>query len=230
MVRKLSSMRLENYKPLRELVFQALKEAIIGGELKPGERLMEVQLAEEMGVSRTPVREAIRKLELEGLVVMIPRKGAYVSDITIKDAAEFFEIRWALEGLAAALAAERITDEEIEELERVSQEVKKAAEKTDIEALIEKDAEFHKILFNATRNDRLAQMIKNLKEQLHRFREKSFANPKRVRNTIKEHQKIIDALKSRDAQKAEILTKEHIKKTEYNVMSVLRKQRDFGKE
>ena len=111
-------IRLDNYKPLRELVFESLREAIIQGKLGPGERLMEIQLAEEMGVSRTPVREAIRKLELEGLVVMIPRKGAYVAGLSLKDIADVFEIRRALEGLAAELASERATDEELEQMER----------------------------------------------------------------------------------------------------------------
>ncbi|MDK2836676.1 MAG: hypothetical protein PWP21_1453, partial [Thermosediminibacterales bacterium] len=85
MAKKLNSIKLDNYKPLREVVFETLREAIISGDLEPGERLMEMQLADEMGVSRTPVREAIRKLELEGLVVMIPRKGAYVADLSLKD-------------------------------------------------------------------------------------------------------------------------------------------------
>ncbi|MDI3500468.1 MAG: hypothetical protein PWP22_239, partial [Thermoanaerobacter sp.] len=100
---------LENYKPLRDVVFDYMKDAIITGKLKPGERLMEVQLAEKLGVSRTPVREAIRKLELEGLVVMVPRKGAYVADLDAKDLLNVLEVRSSLEGLAASLAAERIT-------------------------------------------------------------------------------------------------------------------------
>src|SRR5690606_40070113 len=101
MPRPLMPIKLDNYKPLRELVFEAIREAIINGTHKPGERLMEIQLAEELGVSRTPVREAIRKLELEGFVVMVPRQGAYVADITLKDVADVFEIRAALEALAA---------------------------------------------------------------------------------------------------------------------------------
>lgn len=101
MERRLIPVSLDNYKPLREIVFEALREAIINGTLEPGERLMEIQLAEEMGVSRTPVREAIRKLELEGFVVMVPRKGAYVAGLSMKDIADVFEIRTALESLAA---------------------------------------------------------------------------------------------------------------------------------
>lgn len=125
-------IRLDNYKPLRELVFESLREAIIIGKLSPGERMMEIQLAEEMGVSRTPIREAIRKLELEGLVVMIPRKGAYVAGVSLKDIADVFEIRRALEGLAAELAAERASDEEFEEMERCLVKIAKDIEIGDL--------------------------------------------------------------------------------------------------
>ena len=101
----LTKINLDNYKPLRDVVFENLREAILEGKLEPGQRLMEVQLAEQLGVSRTPVREAIRKLELEGLVVMLPRKGAYVADVSLKDIIDVLEIRSTLEGLAAYLAA-----------------------------------------------------------------------------------------------------------------------------
>lgn len=216
--------------PLRELVFKVLKEAIITGELNPRERLMEVQLAEDMGVSRTPVREAIRKLELEGLVVMVPRKGAYVADISVKDAAEVFEIRWAIEGLAASLASQRITDAEISELEKALDDIEKAVETSNIEMIIKKDTEFHNILFNSTRNERLAQIISNLKQQIYRFRVESFKNPERFKNTIKEHKAIIDAIRERDADKAEKITKKHIKKAEDNVIRQLKNYKRYEGE
>ena len=107
----LTKINLDNYKPLRDVVFENLREAILEGKLEPGQRLMEVQLAEQLGVSRTPVREAIRKLELEGLVVMLPRKGAYVADVSLKDIIDVLDIRSPVEGLAAYLAADRITEE-----------------------------------------------------------------------------------------------------------------------
>lgn len=228
MAGKFKAIRLDNYKPLREIVFQALREAIISGELKPGERLMEVQLAEEMGVSRTPVREAIRKLELEGLVVMVPRKGAYVAGLSMKDAADVFEVRQSLEGLAAALAAERITDEEIEALERILLEINDAAEKNDLNLIIQKDAEFHNILFKASRNDKLVQIINKLKEQIDRFRIQSFENPGRLKKLVEEHKKIVEAISERNVEKAKKLAEEHIEKVENNVMNILRKQMDIG--
>ncbi len=230
MSNRFSTIKLDNYKPLRDLVFAAIREAILNGRLKPGERLMEVQLAEEMGVSRTPVREAIRKLELEGLVVMVPRKGAYVATLTLKDAAEVFEIRSSLEGLAAALAAERITDEEVTSLDRILEAISTAGEKGDIKTIIKKDMEFHQVLFSASRNDRLAQIINNLKEQIDRFRMQSFSNPARLKSVLSEHKNILDSIKQGDAENAERLAKEHIYKVEYNVMNILRKQMDFEEE
>lgn len=224
MRKKLNSIKLDNYKPLRELVFETLRKAIISGELKSGERLMEVQLAEELGVSRTPVREAIRKLELEGLVVMVPRKGAYVAGVSLKDVAEVFEIRASLEGLAASLAAERITEEEIEQLERLLVQIKACVDKQDIDKLIKRDEEFHDALYKAARNEKLVQIINNLREQIHRFRVTSLTNPNRVKELFEEHKRIVEALADRDTEMARQLTQEHIENVENNIMLALRQE------
>ena len=181
--RKLTPITLENYKPLREIVFETLRGAIIDGTLKPGERLMEVQLAEDMGVSRTPVREAIRKLELEGLVLMIPRKGAYVSGISSKDIADVFEVRAALESLAAGLAAERITEQELEDLNRFMVEVTINAEIGDLEKVIKSDTDFHDQIYRASRNSRLVQIINNLRDRIQRFRSASLRTGTYQRDT-----------------------------------------------
>ena len=108
-------VNMNEYLPLRDVVFNTLRKAILRGELKPGERLMEIQLANKLGVSRTPIREAIRKLELEGLVLMIPRKGAEVAQITEKNMQDVLEVRKALEELSVQLACERITPEQVED-------------------------------------------------------------------------------------------------------------------
>lgn len=112
-------MNMDDYLPLRDVVFNTLRRAILKGELKPGERLMEIALADKLGVSRTPIREAIRKLELEGLVVMAPRKGAKVASITERDLNDVLEVRKGMEVLAISLACERITKEEMEHLEKL---------------------------------------------------------------------------------------------------------------
>ena len=114
--RKLGPIQLDSYQPLREVVCETLRDAVRRGILQPGERLMEIQLAEDLGVSRTPVREAIRKLEMEGYVIMMPRRGTYVADLSIRDINEVFEIRTSLESLASGLAAERINEDELEKV------------------------------------------------------------------------------------------------------------------
>lgn len=221
MDRRLIPVKLDNYKPLREVVFEALREAIMSGALPPGERMMEVQLAEELGVSRTPVREAIRKLELEGFVVMIPRKGAYVAGISLKDVADVFEIRTALEALAAGLAAERITDEELEEMERIVVLKSEAIKNNDLELLIETDTQFHEVLYRASRNEKLFQIINNLREQIQRFRTTSLASPGRMRLALEEHKKIIEALSERNISQAQQLAQDHIENAENSMLEAL---------
>ena len=142
MEHKLSPIKLDSYQPLREVVCETLRDAIRKGTLKPGERLMEIQLAEELGVSRTPVREAIRKLELEGYVIMMPRRGTYVANLSIRDVNEVFEIRTSLDSLASGLAAERITDEELERLQRLLVAIGGYIEANDMEKIVETDTEF----------------------------------------------------------------------------------------
>lgn len=228
MSRPLVPITLDNYKPLRELVFESLRDAIMAGKLKPGERLMEIQLAEDLGVSRTPVREAIRKLELEGFVVMIPRKGAYVAGISMKDIADVFEIRGALEGLAASLAAERATEEEIEEMERELVRISDCIEQDDLGALVQVDTDFHAILFRASRNDRLIQILSHLREQIQRFRTASLARPGRNRIALDEHKEIVEALSKRDPDLSRARAMEHIENAENSMMDILRELRFEG--
>lgn len=219
---RLVPVKLDNYKPLREIVFETLREAIITGVLKPGERLMEVQLAEEMGVSRTPVREAIRKLELEGFVVMVARKGAYVAGISLKDVTDVFEIRAALEGLAASLAAGRASDEELEEMERAVANRSVYLESTDLNSLVETDSEFHDILYRASRNQKLITILSNLREQIDRFRAVSLASPGRGREALEEHKNIVEAISVRDPELAMKLGQEHIESAENALLNNMR--------
>lgn len=219
---RLVPIRLDNYKPLRELVFESLREAIIQGRLKPGERLMEMQLADEMGVSRTPVREAIRKLELEGFVVMIPRKGAYVAGISVKDIVDIFEVRAALEALAAGLAAERITDEELEDLERTLVQISEVSDRKDLNAIVETDTNFHELIYRACRNERLVQIITHLKEQIQRFRTTSLSQPGRSKDALGEHRAIVEAISERNAELAQTLAREHIENAEQSLLNAMR--------
>ena len=220
---RLLPVNLDSYKPLRELVLEAIREAIIGGTLKPRERLMEIQLAEELGVSRTPIREALRELELEGFIVMVPRKGAFVADMTFKDIADIFEIRVALEGLAAGLAAERITDEEMEDMERHLVEKADAIARQDMARLIEVDTGFHEGIYKASRNQRLWTIINNLREQIQRFRTTSLAYPGRMKQSLEEHRSIVEAIHARDVALARQLTQEHIENAEQSMIESIKK-------
>ena len=199
---KLSPIKLDSYQPLREVVCETLRDAIRKGKLKPGERLMESQLAEDLGVSRTPVREAIRKLELEGYVIMMPRRGTYVANLSIRDVNEVFEIRTSLDSLASGLAAERITDEELERLQRLLVAIGGYIEENDMDKIVECDTEFHDLLYQASRNSRLVGIIFNLREQLTRFRSTSMAFPGRLKATLEEHRRIVEAIAQGDVAEA----------------------------
>ena len=151
-------LNMNAYLPLRDVVFSTLREAILKGELKPGERLMELQLAEKMGVSRTPIREAIRKLELEGLVLMIPRKGAEVAEITEKNLRDVLEVRCALEELAVQLACDRMDEEGIKAMKEASAEFCNTLDSDDITRIAQADVALHDIIVQATGNQRLIQL------------------------------------------------------------------------
>ncbi len=223
MAGKLLKMKFNDYKPLREVIFNTLKEAIIMGELKPGERLMEVQLAEKMGVSRTPVREAIRKLELEGLAHIIPRKGAQVADLSVKDIMDVLEVRAALDALATSLSAVRITDEELQMLKHVHSQFASYVEKDNLSGLVKKDVEFHEIIYKSSRNDRLIQIASNLREQVYRFRViylKDYISPKEI---VKEHLDIYEAIAARDTQRASETAQRHIRNQEIAIVSSFKK-------
>ena len=220
--RKLLPIVLDGYKPLRDVVFETLRDAIIKQVLKPGERLMEIQLADEMGVSRTPVREAIRKLELEGLVVMVPRKGAYVAGVSMKDIHEVYEVRAALEMLAVSLAAERITDEELDALERQvlrESEAENSEGEKALDNIIYIDSTFHDIIYQAAHNQRLVQFVNILQEQLQRFRAASLSRPGRSKTALLEHKQIVEALAERNGELASKLAKEHIENAENAMIS-----------
>ena len=198
----INKLNLDDYKPLREVVFENMRKAIIEGVLKPGERLMEIQLSEQLGVSRTPIREAIRMLELEGLVVMLPRKGAYVANISKKDLMDILEVRVGLEGLAAYCATDRMTEDHIRMLEIISKDLEEAVYKNDVETMLAKDEEFHTLIFEATGT--------KIWETVYRFRLMYMSDYSSAVNIVDEHKKIIEAFKKGRAHLAEKLAKEHI--------------------
>lgn len=229
MGQRLLPIKLDSYQPLREVVCETLRNAIIEGVLKPGERLMEIQVSEELGVSRTPVREAIRKLELEGFVVMIPRRGTYVSDLSIKDINEVFEVRTALDVLAAGMAAERITVDELEQMERLLVEIGEYIEQNDIEKIVEADSKFHDLLYSASRNSRLVGIINNLREQLTRFRSLSMSYPGRLKEMLVEHTRLVESLGLRNVSLAKRLAGEHMANAEQTLLKNMLEHSDSSK-
>ena len=211
-------VNMNEYLPLRDVVFNTLRQAILRGELKPGERLMEIQLANKLGVSRTPIREAIRKLELEGLVLMIPRKGAEVAEITEKNMRDVLEVRKALEELAVQLACEKITAEEIEEMKKAAEEFRMILKNKDITEIAEADVRFHDIIYMATDNQKLILLLNNLREQMYRYRVEYLKEGETRDVLVKEHEELTKAIRERDVERAKQLSFQHIENQRMAIM------------
>ena len=216
-------VNMNEYLPLRDVVFNTLRKAILRGELKPGERLMEIQLANKLGVSRTPIREAIRKLELEGLVLMIPRKGAEVAQITEKNMQDVLEVRKALEELSVQLACERITPEQVEEMKMAAEDFRKVLKSGDVTKIAEADVKFHDIIFAATNNQRLITLLNNLREQMYRFREEYLKQKECYPQLLEEHDKLIALISGGEVEEACELMGCHIDNQASTVSDVIRR-------
>ena len=213
---------MNEYLPLRDVVFNTLRRAILRGELKPCERLMEIQLANKLGVSRTPIREAIRKLELEGLVLMVPRKGAEVAEITEKNLRDVLEVRCALEELAVQLACDRIDPERMQQLLDAAAHFRDILGTADITELGEADEAFHDVIFQATDNRRLIQLLNNLREQMYRYRIEYLKKKECYPQLLEEHAAIIQAIREHDKAKATEITVQHINNQVDTVVDTLR--------
>lgn len=204
------SLSMDDYLPLRDVVFNTLRQGILRGLLPPGLRLMEIQLANQLGVSRTPVREAIRMLELEGLVKTIPRKGAEVAEITKKDLHDVLEVRCSLEELAVELSCKYITEEELQKLRKSLKSFQKLAETSDASALAECDVAFHDIIIQSTQNNRLIQLLNNLREQMYRYRLEYLKDTSAHSHLVQEHQTILSCIEKQDIIGAKKMIREHI--------------------
>lgn len=215
------NMDAGEYLPLREVVFRSLREAILSGRLKPGERLMEMHLAQTLGVSRTPVREAIRKLELEGLAIMIPRKGAEVARITKKQLQDVLDVRKALEALAVQLACRHMTKDNIIRLERAHLRVKEMSEKKDVRAMVKADVHFHEIIYNAADNDKLLQILNNLRQQMYRYRLEYLKNVQNHKVIVQEHEMILEAVRTADEERAAGAMRRHIVNQEKGILLLM---------
>lgn len=213
---------MDEFLPLRDVVFNTLRKAILTGELKPGERLLEIQLANQLGVSRTPIREAIRKLELEGLVIMMPRRGAEVAQITEKGLRDVLEVRRALDALCAELACDRITEEEKQRLKDACDEFEKATATGDATVIAAADVALHDIIVEATRNQRLIQLINNLSEQMYRYRFEYIKDENQHNNLVEEHRMIYESIVRCDKEGAAKAAKLHIDNQESSIIKQIR--------
>lgn len=216
-------VKMDEFLPLRDVVFNTLRQAILTGELKPGERLMEIHLADRLGVSRTPIREAIRKLELEGLVTMIPRRGAEVAQITEKGMIDVLEIRRALDALCVELACDRITDEEMERLKGACDDFESAVKMGDVKKIAQADVALHDILVQATGNQRLIQMVNNLSEQMYRYRFEYIKDFHQHERLVEEHRIIYESILNKDKETATQAAKMHIDNQEKAIIQQMRK-------
>lgn len=215
-------VNMDEFLPLRDVVFKTLRQAILKGELKPGERLMEIHLANKLGVSRTPIREAIRMLELEGLVIMIPRRGAEVAQITEKNMKDVLEVRKSLDALSVQLACERITEEEKVALKEAKEAFEKATQTKDVTVIAAADVKFHDIIIEAAGNAKLTQMINNLAEQMYRYRFEYLKDVSGHERIIKEHQEIYDSIMHADVEGAQVASGKHIDNQETSIIRQLK--------
>ncbi len=195
---------------LRGRVFAKLREDILSGKYKDMEELKEVNIGNEMGVSRTPVREALRQLELEGLVTIIPNKGAYVTGITDKDVNDIFMIRSHLEGLCAAWACEHITEEQLEEMEEAVFLAEFHVEKRHFEQVVELDNKFHKLLYSACGSRILSRILMDYHRYAEKVRKGNLSEMERARHSILEHRRIVEAIRAKDVEAAKENAYEHI--------------------
>ncbi|MCR5507145.1 MAG: GntR family transcriptional regulator [Lachnospiraceae bacterium] len=212
---------IDEYLPLRDVVFKTLRQGILKGDLKPGERLMEVHLAKRLGVSRTPIREAIRMLELEGLVTMVPRRGAEVARISKQDLSDVLEVRRSLDSLAVELACSRITEEEKAALNLAEDDFERAVETGDVTMIAQADVRFHDVILSASKNGRLMQMVNNLAERVYRYRLEYIKDSRNHKRLIEEHRNIVRFIEAGDEANAKSASETHIDNQEKNIISQL---------
>lgn len=215
---------IDEYLPLRDAVLKALRNEILTGKLMPGERLLEIELSERLGVSRTPVREALHNLELEGLVTTQPRRGARVTNINVKALRDVLEVRLAMETLAICLACDRITEEQKQSLKAALEKVEMGVKDRDTDAITEADVEFHNVIFAAAHNERLTSIVNNLQEQMFRYRFEYIKDPSNYEDISREHRIMYDAIMSKDKDMAVDAIREHISSQEAAIMDRIMKE------
>jgi DNA-binding GntR family transcriptional regulator len=199
--------QIERHQTLREKILETIRDAILKGTLKPGERVSEPDLAERFGISRTPIREAFRQLESEGYLQVVPRKGAVVASLSERDIEEFYAIKIILEGFAARMAADKLTEKEIERLESINERLHEIAKGGDVKTFFRVHNEFHEVFIKAAGNDKLSEMINQLVMKFKRLRLASLSQPGRMVVSIEDHHDMIQAFKDHDGNRADSLVR-----------------------
>ncbi|MBO5564149.1 MAG: GntR family transcriptional regulator [Lachnospiraceae bacterium] len=215
-------LQVDQDTPLRESVYNTLRKNILIGKLKPGEHLTEIRLGKMLGTSRTPIREAIRKLELDGLVVIVPRSGARVAPISERDLREVLEVRRALDVLCAELASRRITGEEKITLKEAYERFEVAAKEGDQLEVAKADVELHDIIAAAAGNERLLQLVGGIADQIYRYRFEYIKDDYHYDRLLREHKAIVNAIIAGDAEKAAEASRVHIDNQEKTILAQLR--------
>ncbi len=198
---------IERHQTLREKILETIREAILKGQLKPGEKVAEPELAERFGISRTPIREAFRQLESEGYLTVIPRKGAVVTSLSERAVEEFYAIKSILEGYAARMAADNLTDKDIEKLEGINERLAQLAAEGDVKTFFKVHNEFHELFIKAAENEKLQELITQMMLKFNRLRLASLSLPGRMEISVQEHKKIIEAFKSKNGEMADNLVR-----------------------
>lgn len=219
---KNNTQSADEFMPLRDMVYKTLRKEILTGTIKPGEHLLELELSERLGVSRTPVREAIRMLELEGLVTMLPRRGARVSKITEKSMQDVLEVRESLDALCVELACMRITPQEKDELKKACEAFERAVLTNDSRKIAEADVRFHDTLIKAAKNDRLVDLEENLSQSMYRYRFEYINEGSGHDTLIREHRNIYESVISGNADAAAKAAKLHIENQRASILARIR--------
>ena len=200
---------MEKHLTLREKILEHIRDAIISGSLKAGSRVSEPELADRYGISRTPIREAFRQLESEGYLTVIPRRGAVVSEFSQKDVEDFYAIKSILEGYAAREACNKLTGKELDKLQANNVKLSELADQNDIKTFFKIHNDFHDMFIKAADNERLRELITSVETRFQRLRFMSLSLPGRMKISVQEHGKIIEAFRRKDAETAEMLVRKN---------------------
>jgi DNA-binding GntR family transcriptional regulator len=209
---------------MQEIAYESIREAILTGRYAPGQRLLPDDLARELGTSRMPVREALQRLEVAGLVSITPHRGAVVNELSKQDIVEIYHIRAVLEGLAARLAAPHLGPGEYDRLNALIKEMASAASAgPDLEQVLRANRDFHEIIWQGAHAPRLLELLRNLSIASQRFRNVSLSLPGRLSQIIAEHRRLAQALAAGDAAAAERFANEHHENTAKRLLVELEK-------